>query len=50
MELLTPKEVALAAANALDDKKGIDMKLLAVTDVSTLADYFLICTAITTTN
>ena len=44
MELLTPKEVAFAAAKALDDKKGIDIKLLAVTDVSTLADYFLICT------
>lgn len=44
MNLLTPKEVALAAAKALDDKKGIDIKLLAITDISTLADYFLICT------
>lgn len=50
MELLTPKEVALAAANALDDKKGIDIRLLAITDVSTLADHFLICTGSSNTH
>ena len=50
MELLTPKEVAFAAAKALDDKKGIDIKLLAIADVSTLADYFLICTGSSSTH
>ena len=50
MELLTPKEVALAAAKALDDKKGIDIRLLAITDVSTLADHFLICTGSSNTH
>ena len=48
--LLTPKEVALAAARALDDKKGLDIKLLAITDISTLADYFLICTGTSNTH
>jgi len=48
--LYTPKELALAAAKALDDKKGIDIKLLAITDVSTLADYFLICTGSSSTH
>ena len=40
----TAKEVALAAAQALDAKKGIDLRLLEITDLSVLADYFLICT------
>ena len=44
------KEVALAAAEALDNKKGIDIKLLRVTDVTTLADYFLICTGTSNTH
>lgn len=48
--MYTPKELALAAAKALDDKKGIDIKLLAITDVSTLADYFLICTGSSSTH
>ena len=42
--MMTPKEVALLAAKALDDKKGQSIKLLKVADVTTLADYFLICT------
>lgn len=48
--LLTPKEVAVAAAKALDDKKGIAIKLLAIADISTLADYFLICTGSSSTH
>lgn len=48
--MYTPKELALAAAKALDDKKGVDIKLLAVTDVTTLADYFLICTGTSSTH
>ena len=43
--MITAKEVAKLAVKALDSKKGIDLKLLEITDVSTLADYFLICTA-----
>ena len=48
--MLTPKEVALAAAKALDDKKGIDIRLLRITDISSLADYFLICTGSSNTH
>lgn len=41
---MTTKEIALVAAKALSDKKGMSIKLLEVTDVTTLAEYFLICT------
>ena len=40
----TVKEIALHAAKALDDKKGVDLRLMEISDVSVLADYFLICT------
>lgn len=43
--MMTAKQVAAAAAQALDAKKGVDLRLIEITDVSTLADYFLICTA-----
>ena len=46
----TAKEVALAAAQALDAKKGIDLRLLEITDLSVLADYFLICTGTSNTH
>lgn len=48
--MITAKEVAKLAVKALDSKKGIDLKLLEITDVSTLADYFLICTASSSTH
>lgn len=48
--MITAKEVAKLAVKALDVKKGIDLKLLEITDVSTLADYFLICTASSNTH
>ena len=44
------KEIALAAAKALDAKKGLDLRLLQVSDVSVLADYFLICTGSSNTH
>lgn len=47
---MTAKEIALIAAKALDDKKGIGIKLLEVTDVTTLAEYFLICTGTSNTH
>ena len=43
--MISSKEVAAIAAKALDAKKGIDIKLIGIADISTLADYFLICTA-----
>ena len=41
---MTPKELALLAAKALDSKKGADIKVMEVTDLTSLADYFVICT------
>lgn len=46
---MTPKEIALLAAKALDSKKGVDIKVMEVTDLTSLADYFVICTGSSTT-
>ena len=43
--MISAKEVAAIAAKALDSKLGKDISLIEIADVSTLADYFLICTA-----
>ena len=48
--MLAPKEIAYAVTKALDEKKGIDIKLLKIDRVSTLADYFLICTGTSNTH
>ena len=48
--MLTAKEVALQVTKALDEKKGMDIKLLRIGDVSSLADYFLICTGTSNTH
>lgn len=50
MEKMTAKQVAAAAAKALDAKMGEDIRLIEITDISTLADYFLICTASSSTH
>ena len=41
---MTPKELAILAAKALDSKKGEEIKVIEVTELTTLADYFVICT------
>ena len=48
--MLTAKEVAYQVTKALDDKKGRNIKLLRITEVSSLADYFLICTGTSSTH
>ena len=48
--MLTPKEIAYEVTKALDAKKGIDIKLLKIDKVSSLADYFLICTGTSNTH
>lgn len=48
--MLSAKEVAYEVTKALDAKKGIDIKLLRINEVSTLADYFLICTGTSNTH
>ena len=46
---MTPKEIAILAAKALDSKKGEDIKVMEVTALTTLADYFVICTGTSST-
>ena len=46
---MTPREIAICAAKALDSKKGLDIKVLETGHLTTLADYFVICTATSTT-
>ena len=48
--MLSANEVALAVTKALDEKKGIDIKLLKIDKVSSLADYFVICTGTVNTH
>ena len=48
--MMNPKEVAALAAKALDDKKGVNIALLEIADVTTLADHFLICTGTSNTH
>lgn len=42
---MNPYETAVMAVKILSDKKGGDIKLLKTTDLTVLADYFVICTA-----
>ena len=49
MTMKTPREIAEAAVIALDGKNAHDIKLLRTSDVTVLADYFVICTATSTT-
>ena len=48
--MYSPKEIATLAAQILDDRKGLGIKLLEVTDVTSIADYFLICTGTSSTH
>ena len=48
--MLSAKEVAIEVTKALDSKKGMDIKLLRIEKVSSLADYFLICTGTSNTH
>ena len=48
--MLTPKEIAYEVTKALDAKKGLNIKLLKIDRVSSLADYFLICTGTSSTH
>ena len=46
---MTPKELAIIAAKALDEKKGREISALEITDLTTLADYFVIATGTSNT-
>lgn len=46
---MTPKEMALAAARALDSKKAQEIAVLEITDLTTIADYFVIASGTSNT-
>ena len=46
---MTPKELAIIAAKALDEKKGKEMSAIEITDLTTLADYFVIASGTSNT-
>ena len=50
LENATPLEIAKAIEEFLDNKKGRDIKVLHVEDVSNIADYFVVCTATSNTH
>jgi len=47
--MMTSYESAILLAKALDSKKGIDIKVLHTGQLTTLADYFVICSATSST-
>ena len=46
---MTSYEMAIALAKALDGNKGQDIKVLKTEELTTLADYFVLCTATSST-
>ena len=46
---MTSYEMAIQLAKALDSKKGQDIKVLKTEELTTLADYFVLCTATSNT-
>ena len=46
---MTSYELAVLLAKALDSKKGQDIKVLKTEGLTTLADYFVLCTATSNT-
>jgi len=48
-DYMDPYELAAALAKALDSKKGQDIKVLKTEELTTLADYFVLCTATSST-
>ena len=47
---MTSLELTYEVAKVLDEKKGIDIKLLRIEKISSLADYFVICTGTVNTH
>ena len=46
---MTPKELAVLAVKALDEKKGKAISAIEIADLTTLADYFVIATGTSNT-
>ena len=47
---MTSLETAKLAAAALDSKKGLDIKIIKIADISSIADYFVIAAGSSTTH
>ena len=47
---MTPKELLFSAVQILDNKKGMDIKALEITEISSVADYFLLVTGTSSTH
>jgi len=47
---MTTKEIACEVVKMLDSKKGMELRLLKIDRVSSLADYFVICTGTSNTH
>lgn len=45
----TPKELALLAARALSDKKGKEIRVMEIAELTTLADYSVLATGASNT-
>ena len=50
LQVLAAKEIAYASAAALYGKQGIDIKMFNVTENTIIADYYVICSARSTTH
>ena len=48
--MMTPDKMAQLVVDTLDNKKAKDITLLKTTELTVLADYFVICTANSTTH
>ncbi len=48
--MTTSENAALEVVKALDSKKGMDIRLIKIDQVSSLADYFVICTGTSNTH
>ena len=46
---LSPRELALKAAQILSEKKASDIEILEIGDLTVLAEYFVICTGTSST-
>ncbi|WP_312941507.1 ribosome silencing factor [Oscillibacter sp.] len=46
---MTPKEIAISAVSALDEKKGGEIAAIEIADLTALADYFVIATGTSNT-
>lgn len=47
--MLSPKELAQEISRLLDSKKGVDIEVIKIDELTVLADYFVICSGTSTT-